>query len=80
MLSSFESNGLLILITKDFIRKGERIPLGEHTKKLCQSVGFKHLKTYYRKIENPSFWRILQVQKFGEAYRIDSEDILIFKK
>lgn len=72
--------GLMILILKDFIRGGKRIPLGEDTIKLCQAAGFKYLKTYYRKIEHPSFWRVLQIQKFGESYRIDSEDILVLKK
>ncbi len=75
-----KSGSLMILILKDFIRKGKRIPLGEDTIRLCQMAGFEYIKTYYRKIEHPSFWRILQIQKYGEAYRIDAEDILVFKK
>jgi len=75
-----KSEGLMILIIKDFIRKGKRIPLGEHTIKLCEMAGFEHVHTYHREIKNPSFWRILQIQKYGEAYRIDCEDIIILKK
>jgi len=75
-----KSEGLMILILKDFIRKGKRIPLGEHTIKLCEMAGFKYIKTFYRKIEHLSFWRIIQIQKYGEAYRIDAEDILLFRK
>jgi len=75
-----KSGGIMVLILKDFIKKGKRIPLGEHTRKLCEACGFKYITTYYRKIEHPSFWRTLQVQKYGEAYKIDSEDILVFEK
>lgn len=72
--------GLLILITKDFIRDKKRIPLGQDTIKLCELAGFTHLHTYYRKIEHPSFWRILYKKKHPEVEDIDSEDILIFEK
>ncbi len=75
-----KDGGLMILILKDFVRKGRRIPLGEHTIKLCEMAGFKHFHTYYRKIENPSFWRILYQQKYPEVEQIDCEDILVFKK
>jgi len=72
--------GLMILITKDFIRNKKRIPLGEHTIKLCEMVGFKHIHTYHRKIEHPSFWRLLYYQKHPEVEKIDCEDILVFRK
>ncbi len=75
-----KSEGLMILILKDFIRKGERIPLGKHTIQLCEMAGFEHIHTYHREIKNLSFWRILQIQKYGETYRIDCEDIVILKK
>ena len=72
--------GLLILVVKDFIRDKKRIPLGEDTIKLCELAGFTYLHTYYRKIENPSFWRKLYEQKFPEVEKIENEDILVFKK
>lgn len=72
--------GLMILITKDFIRNKKRIQLGKDTIKLCEMAGFKHFHTYYRKIENPSFWRILYQQKYPEVEQIDCEDILCFRK
>lgn len=75
-----KNRGMMVLITKDFIRKGKRIPLAEDTIKLCKLAGFEHAHTYHREIKNPSFWRILQIQKYGEAYRIDCEDIIILKK
>ena len=72
--------GLMILTIKDFIRDKKRIPLGEDTIKLCELAGFTYLHTYYRKIENPSFWRKLYEQKFPEVEKIENEDILVFKK
>ena len=73
-------DGLMILITKDFIRNKKRVPLTEHTIKLCELVGFKHIATYHRKIENPSFWRILYRQKYPDADQVNEEDITVFKK
>lgn len=73
-------DGLMVLITKDFIRNKKRVRLGEDTIKLCEMAGFKHFHTYYRKIENPSFWRILYQQKHPEVEQIDCEDILCFRK
>lgn len=72
--------GLMILITKDFIRSQKRIRLGEDTIKLCQMARFKHIHTYHRKIENPSFWRILYEQKYPQVEKIDCEDIIEFRK
>jgi len=73
-------DGLMILITKDFIRNKKRIHLGEDTIRLCKMAGFEHLHTYHRKIENPSFWRVLYQQKHPEVEKIDCEDILCFRK
>lgn len=72
--------GIMILITKDFIRDKKRICLGEDTIKLCQAAGFTFKEIYYRKIEHPSFWRILYQQKYPEVEKIESEEILVFEK
>lgn len=72
--------GLMVLITKDFIRNKKRVTLGEDTLKLCQAAGFTFKKIYYRKIEHPSFWRTLYHQKHPEVEKIDCEDILVFEK
>ena len=70
----------MILITKDFISDKKRIPLTQHTIVLCEMAGFKYITTYYRKIENPSFWRVLYQQKYPQVEQIDSEDITVFNK
>lgn len=74
------SEGLMILITKDFIRNQKRVRLGEDTIKLCKLAGFEHTHTYHREIKNPSFWRILYEQKYPSADKIKCEDIIILKK
>ena len=72
--------GLMILITKDFIRNKKRVHLTEDTIKLCEMAGFKHIATYHRKIEHPSFWRILYKQKYPDAEQVEEEDITVFRK
>lgn len=73
-------NGLMVLITKDFIRNYKRVHLGEDTLKLCQMAGFKYIHTYHRKIEYPSFWRNDYYKKHPEVEQIDCEDVIILKK
>lgn len=73
-------DGLMILITKDFIRNYKRVHLGEDTLKLCQMAGFKHIHTYHRRIDNPSFWRNDYYKKHPEVEQIDCEDVLCFRK
>lgn len=75
--------GLMVLVVKCFIRNKKVVDLPQDTIQLCESVGFKHIKTHYRKITNPSFWRILHRQKYPDVDpkgRTDEEDILIFAK
>jgi len=76
-------DGLLILVVKSFIRKGKIVDLPLDTIKLCEMAGFKHIATHYRKIEHPSFWRILHKKKYPSVdpeERVNEEDILVFKK
>jgi len=73
-------DGLMVLITKDFIRNYKRVHLGGDTLNLCQMAGFKYIHTYHRKIDNPSFWRNDYYKKHPEVEQIDCEDILVLKK
>ncbi len=72
--------GLLILVTKDFIREKKRIDLAGDTMKLCEQAGFTFIERHYRRLTSQSFWRIIYKQKFPDAPEINSEDILVFKK
>ena len=70
--------GLMILITKNFIRNKQIVPLDEHTIKLCESVGFKLKERHYRILTQQSFWRTIYAKKYPKAPLIDKEHILIF--
>jgi DNA modification methylase len=72
-------SGLMILVTKNFIRNKKEIRLDEDTIKLCQEAGFKFLERHYRKLPAQSFWRTIYKQKYPDAPEITHEDILIFE-
>jgi len=73
-------NGLLILVTKNFIRNKQVIRLDLDTIKLCEQAGFKLTEQHKRKLPAQSFWRIIYYQKHPEVEKIDHEDILVFQK
>ncbi len=79
-------NGYLVLVTKNFVRKGERVRLDLDTIKLCEQAGFKIFARHYRKINNPSFWITNAIQKFEKKFPGKphpyplTEDVLVFKK
>jgi len=72
--------GLMILVTKNFIRDKQIVPLDEHTIKLCEQAGFQFVERHYRKLMAQSFWRTIYYQKFPDAPRIDQEDVLVFRR
>lgn len=71
--------GLMILVTKNFIRNKQVVRLDEDTIKLCEQAGFKFLERHYRKLPAQSFWRVIYKQKFPDVETIDHEDVLVFK-
>jgi len=72
--------GLLILVTKNFIRNKKEVHLDEDTIKLCEQVGFQFVERHYRKLPAQSFWRVIYQQKYPEAPVLDKEDILVFQR
>lgn len=72
--------GLLILVTKNFIRNKKEIRLDEDTMKLCDQAGFQFVERHYRKLPAQSFWRVIYRQKYPDAPVLDKEDILVFTK
>lgn len=72
--------GLMILVTKNFIRNQKEIRLDLDTIKLCEQSGFTFLDRWYRKLHAQSFWRIIYKKKFPDAPSLDFEDVLVFKK
>ncbi len=81
-----KQGGYMILVLKNFVRKGEQVRLDLDTIKLCETAKFKLIKRHYRKITNPSFWITNAIQKFEKKYPGKEhpypleEDILVFKK
>ena len=72
--------GLMILVTKNFIRNKQVIRLDLDTIKLCEQAGFSFVERHYRELPSQSFWRVIYHQKFPDVEQIKSEDILVFRK
>jgi DNA modification methylase len=73
-------NGLMILVTKNFIRNKQEIRLDTDTIKLCETAGFTFAERHYRHLTSQSFWRVIYQQKFPDAPVLDKEDILVFQR
>jgi len=72
--------GLMIVVTKNFIRNKKEVRLDEDTIKLCEQARFEFIERHYRKLPAQSFWRVIYSQKYPDAPVLDKEDILVFKK
>ena len=72
--------GLMILVTKNFIRDKQIVRLDTDTIKLCGQAGFTYLERHYRKLSAQSFWRTIYHQKYPEVEKIEHEDVLVFSK
>jgi len=73
-------NGLMILVTKNFIRNKQEVRLDEDTIKLCEQAGFTFVERHYRKLTSQSFWRVIYHQRYPDAPEINREDILVLRK
>jgi DNA modification methylase len=57
--------GVMVLITKKFIRQKKIVRLDLDTIKLCEAAGFTFVERWYRKLKQPSFWRIIYAKNFN---------------
>ncbi len=78
--SVLKPQGLMILVTKNFIRNKAVVRLDTDTIKLCEQTGFSFLERHYRELPSQSFWRIIYAKKFPDVEQIKSEDVLVFRK
>ena len=62
-----KSGGLMILVTKNFIRKKQVVRLDTDTIKLCEQAGFTFVERHYRKLPSQSFWRGIYAKKYPDA-------------
>ncbi len=58
-----KDNGLLILVTKNFIRDKKLVRLDLDTVKLCEKSGFVLKERLKRKLTQQSFWRTIALMK-----------------
>ena len=75
-----KEKGLMILVTKNFIRNKQIVNLDKDTIKLCEQAGFTFVEQHYRELPAQSFWRIIYKQKYPDAPEIKYEDVLVFRK
>jgi len=73
-------DGLMILITKNFIREQKEIRLDLDTIRLCEQAGFTFKERWYRELPAQSFWRIIYKKRYPTAPTLNFEDILVFGK
>jgi DNA modification methylase len=71
--------GLMILVTKNFIRNKQIVRLDEDTIKICEQAGFEFQERHYRKLTSQSFWRTIYQQKYPDAPVLNTEDVLVFR-
>jgi len=83
--SILRDGGLLILVVKNFVRKGQVIRLDSDTIRLCENAGFLLKERLKRRLTQMSFWRTLEKKRWekqGKQYPEDMsfEHILVFEK
>jgi len=70
--------GQLILILKDHIKDGQRVPTAQMTIVLCQQIGF-HLAERFQRLVHPlSLWQRRRREQGLPV--VEEEDVLIFRK
>lgn len=72
--------GIMVLVTKNFIREKKVVRLDLDTIKLCENAGFKLIDRWYFKLPIKSFWKILYAKKYPDVPEIEYEDILVFER
>jgi len=78
--SVLKPEGLMILVTKNFLRDQKEIRLDTDTLALCDKAGFQFVERHYRRLPSQSFWRVIYARKYPNAPVLDREDILVFRK
>ena len=70
--------GSLILIVKEHIAEGKRVPTTETTRAVCQELGFHLVAHHQRQLTQLSLWQRRRKER-GEPV-IEEEDILVLQK
>ena len=75
---ALHSDGTLILVVKDHIARGRRVPTTATTRGLCEELGFVLLAHHQRQLSQLSLWQRRRKER-GEPV-IEEEDILVLQK
>lgn len=78
--SVLKHGSLMILVVKNFRRKGEEADLMGDTIQLCRMAGFQFFQTCIRVLNGVSFWQINNTRKTPHLMLNITEYILVFKK
>ena|SRR5579875_829381 len=70
--------GKLILILKDHIKDGQRVPTTDRTIEVCQDIGFQLTERFARQVHPLSLWQ--RRRKEQGLPVVEEEDVLIFRK
>ncbi len=75
-----KKEGFMILVVKNFRRKGEEVNLMNNTIQLCTLAGFKFFQTCIHVLNGASFWQITHTRKIPYLMLNLTEYILVFRK
>lgn len=76
--TALRDHGYLIVIVKDHILNGARVPTAERTISLCETLGFSLHARHQRQVLPLSLWQRRRKER-GDPV-VEEEDALIFKK
>jgi hypothetical protein len=76
--NAIRPGGKLLLVLKDHIKDGQRVPTAQMTIVLCQQIGFHLLERFVRQLTNLSLWQ--RRRKEQGLPVVEEEEVLIFKK
>lgn len=71
-------DGYMVLIVKDHIRDGSRVPVAADTVRMCSQLGFHFVERHARRVYPLSLWQRRRKER-GEPV-VETEDILVFRK
>ncbi len=77
---ALKPGGILCCITRDCVRDGKIVPVGEQNRYLLEAVGFQFVECEQWRLTQMSFWRTLQKRKKPDSPVIDSEQVWIMQK
>jgi tRNA G37 N-methylase Trm5 len=74
--TALRASGFMMVVIKDHIRQGERVPMADQTALLCQRLGFSVHARHQRRVSPLSLWQ--RRRKEAGLPVVEEEDVLIF--